>query len=208
MTWDLFGEMARSSQGILDTPLGPTPLCYSPRHMVNLFRFGASNADVEHLGQCDPCADWADNYSRSPSALAARAHSQSTFRQRLSGWLGAEMSADILTPMVHVAHPLVGVMTPGASLDLALVAGVNEPTALDAGSLRLEGKLYCNQATLQTRVLAGRTYAVVHFSGVRMKESLRQDVQNHVSVTEDVEITGRITGGGTFRGRAHVQIAK
>jgi hypothetical protein len=111
--------------------------------------------------------------------------------------------------MLYVKDSLVGVGQ-GSFMEVALVAGVADPYGLDVGSLKLEGDLFSNRATLLTQTIAGSQYPVVRFDDLQLVETLQRDVQNHVAVIHRVRLTGKFSGDTeqTLLGQANVHLGK
>ena len=201
---------AQTGESILDRPVGPTLQCYSIRHMVNLFRWGAAEGDVNHLSGCDPCQAWANNYARSSTARAAQQHVERSWRDDVPAWFKGQGQPVPVTTMLYVKEPLVTIAQTGVSMEVALVAGVTDPNSLDVDSLALEGDLFSKRATLMTQEIAGSQYPVVRFDDIELAESLRRDAQNHVAVVHNVCVTGRFSADKhlTLRGHANVHVGQ
>jgi hypothetical protein len=184
-----FGEelqrlAARSGDTPLDAPFGPTPECYSIRHMVNLFRWGATADDVSHFSSCSACAEWANNYATSAT--------------------GAAM------PMLFVKDTVVSLSAGSTSMEVALIAGLADSGELDIDSVRLEGDLSSGDASLSTQEIDGSAYPVIRFDNLQVNDALRRDVEQHAIVVQRVTLTGRLLAG-THRllsGRANVRVGE
>lgn len=203
----LMGD-AKYPQDILSRRLGPNGLqCYSIRHMVDLFRWGAGRADVSHLSTCYPCRSWANSYARSASARAVEEKVlPKPWKQRLATLLGQSREPVFpVAPMLYVKQEIIPV---GKPLEIALVAGISGSSSLDPKSLKLEGGLSSDKGTILYQRVEGVECPVIRFEDTVLSDALKQDVQNHVTVVQNVYLTGRLVGetGGTFRGQANLCI--
>jgi hypothetical protein len=177
---------AGSGEDALDAPFGPTPECYSIRHMVNLFRWGATGDDVSHLSQCAACTDWANNYAASATGAAS------------------------ITPMLFVKDPVVSLRPGGTSMEVAVIAGLVDSGDLDIGAVRLEGDLSSDSASLSTQEIDGSEYPVIRFDNLQVSDALRRDVERHAIVVQRVTLTGRLLAGTQrlLSGRANVRVGE
>jgi hypothetical protein len=177
---------AGSGEDALDAPFGPTPECYSIRHMVNLFRWGATGDDVSHFSQCAACTDWANNYAASATGAAS------------------------ITPMLFVKDPVVSLRPGGTSMEVAVIAGLLDSGDLDIGAVRLEGDLSSDSASLSTQEIDGNEYPVIRFDNVQVSDALRRDVERHAIVVQRVTLTGRLLAGTQrlLSGRANVRVGE
>jgi hypothetical protein len=200
-----------SSESLLDVVIGPTPQCYSIRHMVNLFAWGAEEADVRHLSECDPCADWANNEAHSSTGLAAQRESarHRGLLDRLRFW-SQPVPPPSVRVLLFVRGSLMRVASDRLSMNVALLAGVEGADRLDVRSLRLEGPLSSSHATLTEEQIGGRPCPVIRFDDVRMTDALVLDTNRHRTVVERVRLTGRFTADKhlTLSGQANVSVGE
>jgi len=195
-------------QDILDRPIGPSLQCYSIRHMVDLFRWGAGKSDVAHLASCPACRSWSNNYARTESARVAqeKAQGKAAWRDWLPDWFGTPAPQPIpVAPMLYVKQEIIPA---GKPFEIALVAGIADPSTLDPASLRLEGGLSSSKGTILHQKIEGMNCAVIRFDDLVLSDSLKRDVQNHATVVQNVALVGKLIGSaeGSFRGQANLYI--
>ena len=201
----LMGE-AKFQQDILERPIGPTLQCYSIKHMVDLFRWGAGKADVAHLSTCYPCQSWANKYAQTESARAAQEKVLAKpWKERIADWFGRPAQPVPVAPMLYVKQEIIPA---GKPLEIALVAGIADRYRLDPSSLKLEGGLTSNRGTILQQRIEGIDCAVVRFEHVVWSDSLKEDVRNHATVVQNVSLVGKFVGdaGESFRGQANLHI--
>jgi hypothetical protein len=133
-----------------------------------------------------------------------------SWREQVAAWFGKPVQPDAIASILYVKDELISVEKPHIFMEVVLLAGVSDPRRLDAGSLKLEGDLFSNRATLMMQQIAGSEYPVVRFEDLQLTDSLQREVQNHVAVIQNVCLTGKLAGDAslTFRGQANVRVGK
>ena len=201
---------AEALEGAQEDPfapaVGPTPDCFSSNDVVRMFRLGASERDVDHIGLCGFCHERVEAFA----SVVGRQLAPSS-----SSWL-SDMWGRIrsVQPGVPVgAHALVRVASACAVTGSRIVEPVR--VQLVAGQVR---KLHNVRVTVAGAISGevvgwssgAERFPVVEVRGVQASGDVLEALRHHKRITEKVviEFGDTAEGGARVTATANVEFTR
>jgi hypothetical protein len=194
------------------------PACFRIRDVVNIFQFGATERDAYHLSECGRCRRWLGNYAKSTAGVQV-AH-KSLFKVLTDLFRASQNQPFLMPTPLYLLGNAIEVGNPGdlIAIDIAILGEFSEEGSsrghriaeIDLKTLKLDGALLADEATLEWKEIERVGYPVIHFGKARLANVPRKGLEEHYSLTDSIFLTGQFTGKSpsNFIGHADVHFVR